>query len=58
MVRHKFSKKYTSGIVAHDVRGHNAVGRVARCHQEWALSRNAKGHGVKSLSPWPAALGA
>jgi hypothetical protein len=37
---------------------HNAVGRGARYRQEWALSRNAKGHGVKSLTPWPAALGA
>jgi hypothetical protein len=37
---------------------HNAVGRGARCHQEWALSPNAKGHDVKSLTPWPASLGA
>jgi hypothetical protein len=38
--------------------GHNAVGRGARCQQEWALSRNAKGHDVKSLTPWSAKLGA
>jgi hypothetical protein len=38
--------------------GHNAAGHGARCRQEWALSRNAKGHDVKSLSPLPAALGA
>jgi hypothetical protein len=38
--------------------GHNAVGPGARCRQEWALSPNDKGHGVTSLTPWPAALGA
>jgi hypothetical protein len=38
--------------------GHNAVGHGARCRQEWALSRNAKGHGVSSLSSWPVVLGA
>jgi hypothetical protein len=27
------------------------VGHDARCHQEWALSRNAKGHGVRRLAP-------
>jgi hypothetical protein len=41
-------QKYTSG----------AVGRGARCRQEWALTRNAKGHGVRALTPWPSALGA
>jgi hypothetical protein len=38
--------------------GHNAVGRGARCQQEWVLSRNTKGHDVKSLTPWSAELGA
>jgi hypothetical protein len=38
--------------------GHNAVGHGARCRQEWAPSRNAKGHGVNSMLPCPAALGA
>jgi hypothetical protein len=57
MVRHKFCKNI---IWRHGPRrqGHNVVGRDARCRQEWALSPNAKGHGVTSLTPWPAALGA
>jgi hypothetical protein len=38
--------------------GHNVVAHGGKSHQEWALSPNATGHGVTSLTPWPAALGA
>jgi hypothetical protein len=34
------------------------VAHGGKSHQEWALSPNATGHGVTSLTPWPAALGA
>jgi hypothetical protein len=34
------------------------VAHGVRNRQEWALNPNATGHGVMSLTPWPAALGA
>jgi hypothetical protein len=37
---------------------HNVVAHDDRSCQEWALSSNATGHGVTSLMPWPAVLGA
>jgi hypothetical protein len=67
MVCHKFCKNICSVtnfakiyICRREPRrqGHNVVTHGVRSRHEWALNPKATGHGVMSLTPWPAALGA